>query len=377
MSRTRIALLSLLGVALVGAGVAWWLHTYERVEESIDLPRTREAVTNPLFGLRVALEKDGRRVRAWRRLDPAAMHLQPGDVVVYDGDLRSLPARAHGPLLDWVHRGGHLVVSVPPADAAFDALQRRRSGDGVHLRVELLDDLGVRVRRGSGDCLEAADALPSFCGERRFDAPAASRVRLRDSEGDVFARVPAGAGVVDVVSSLEFLDTDHLERTSNATLAHQLLAGDARTTAHLVHVTDVPSLWLTLIRRGWPVWAPLLLLLLGWLWARARRFGPLLPSPALERRSLLEHVAASGEHQWRYGRGDALYTAMREAFLARLRRRDPEAALLEGEAQVQRLVERMRLPASQVRDALRRPDPRDAKALVARIAFLVRMRNRL
>ena len=139
----------------------------------------------------------------------------------------------------------------------------------------------------------------------------------------------------------------------------------------------MPSLWRTLLRRGWPMWLPLALLLAGWLWARMRRFGPLLPSPALERRSLLEHVAASGQHQWRYGRGDVLFDAMRAAMLERLRRRDPQAAALDGEPQLVRLVERLKLPAASMRDALQRPDPRDAKAFVARIATLVRMRNRL
>lgn len=379
MSRARIALLSLAGAGLVAGVVAWWLHTYERVDERVDLPRTGEAATNPLFGLRVALEKDGRPVHAWRRLDLGAMQPGPRDVVLYDGDLRSLPERARAPLLDWVERGGHLVVAAPAADGAFDALTKPHGADAdaTHLPVPLLDDIGVRVRRGPGACLEAPDAGPLFCSARRFDAPPDARVRLGDPRGDVLARVPVGRGAVDVIASLDPFETDRLEQRGNAALAHQLLYGDPRGTVHLVHVSDVPSLWLTLLRRGWPVWLPLLLLLAGWLWARAPRFGPLLPSPALERRSLLEHVAASGEHQWRYGRADALYFAVREAFLARLRRRDPETAALDGEPQVQRLVERLRMPASQVREAMRRPDPRDAKAMVARVATLVRMRNRL
>lgn len=380
MSRARIAVIVIGIAALIAAGVAWWLHTYERYDEWVDLPRTGEAATNPLFGLRVALEKDGRRVHAWRRLDLGAMHPESNDVVLYDGDLRSLPADTRTRLLAWLRRGGHLVVAVPPPDGAFDALTPRRGGqaDATHIAVPLLDDVGIRVRRGSGRCVENADALPdAFCGARRFDAPAHARVRIGDEEGVVFARMPVGAGVLDVAASLDFLDTDSLQAARSRAFTQQLLAGDGRGTVHLVHVTDVPSLWGTLLRRGWPVWLPLLLALAGGLWARARRFGPMLPSPVLERRSLLEHVAASGEHDWRYGRADVLWRATHDAFLARLRRRDPEAAALGGEPQVQRLVERLRMPASQVRDALRRPDPRDAKALVARIATLVRMRNRL
>ena len=68
---------------------------------------------------------------------------------------------------------------------------------------------------------------------------------------------------------------------------------------------------------------------------------------------------------------------MREAFLARLRRRDPQAAMLAGEAQVERLAEKLRMPRADIVDALSPPDPRDARSLLARIVLLVRMRNRL
>ncbi|MGY3266546.1 DUF4350 domain-containing protein [Lysobacter sp. HA35] len=381
MKRLHI-LLIVLGAGPIVAVGAWWLHSYKRVDQWIDMPRTGEAASNPLFGLRVALEKDSRRVHAWRRLAPDAMHLAANDTVLYDGDVRSLSTPARSAVLDWVRRGGHLIVALPEPDAAFDAFTRRDAhlgGDAEHVDVPLLDDIGVRVRRGVGGCVDTEGAVPfDLCRTRRFDAPAGTSQHLGDAEGDVLARVRVGAGSVDVIGSLEFLTTDHLKSRANAAFADQLIAGgDPRGVVHLVHSTDIPSLWMTLLRRGWPVWLPLTLLLAGWLWARMRRFGPLIPSPALERRSLLEHVAASGEHHWRYGKADVLYAALLDAFHARLRRRDPQAAALQGHVQAVRLVERTGVPEAQIVDSLTPPDPRDAKALVARIATLVRMRNRL
>jgi hypothetical protein len=364
------------GLLLVAGVVAWWLHTYRRVEHWIDLPRTGEAARDPLFALRLALAYDGRRVRAWRRLDPAAMRPAPRDTILFDGDPRALPTPVRADLLGWVRDGGHLILAVPEPDAAGDAFDAARDGD--RLPVPLLDAIGLRVHRGRADCTDAQAMPASLCRARRFESPRGAVIRLGDAHGDMFARVPVGRGRVDVLASLDFAATDALKLPRNRDFAHQLIAGgDARGTVHLVHASAMPSLWRTLLRRGWPVWLPLALLLAGWLWARMRRFGPLLPAPALERRSLLEHVAASGQHQWRYGRADVLYDAMRASTLDRLRRRDPQAAALEGEPQLVRLVERLKLPATQLRDALQRPDPRDAKAFVARIATLVRMRNRL
>ena len=90
----RWTLLALLAAAVLGGLALWWLRTYERVSESVPLPRTGEAATDPLFALRLALEADGRRVRAWRRLDPDAMGLGPRDSLVLDGDPRAYSTTA-------------------------------------------------------------------------------------------------------------------------------------------------------------------------------------------------------------------------------------------------------------------------------------------
>ena len=365
------------GVLLIAGAVAWWLHAYHRVAHWVDLPRTGEAATDPLFALRLTLQAQGRTVIAARRLDPATMRLSPRDTVVFDGDPRALSPRVVGALHGWLRRGGHLVVAVPPPDPAADVFE---AGDARHLPVPLLEAFGVRVQRSAVKaCVRSTDLPAALCGARRFDAPAGTVQRIGDGAGDVVARVRVpGGGTLDVLASLRFLDTDVLEVRGQRALPAQLFtAGDPRGTVHLVHADAMPSLWRTLVTRGWPVWAPLALLLAGALWARMQRFGPRLPSPVPERRSLLEHVAASGRHQWRYGRAEALHRAVRDAFLARLRRRDPQAAALEGEVQIARLVERLGLPAASIRDALRPPDPRDAKSFVARIATLVRMGNRL
>jgi hypothetical protein len=381
--------LVVLGLALLGGGIAWWRHAYERVSETVDLPRTGEAATNPLFALRIALEKDGRRVRPWRRMDPDAMALGPRDSLVLDGDPRMLAGDDVDALLRWVRGGGYLVVATPAPEPAVDVLQRTRRAGASTLPVPLLDAVGVRTRLAPPACLDlrppGLSAHREFCEGRRFDAPPHARLRWGDDAGDAFARIPLGEGMVDVLAELDFLRTgerdqaaDGLQDCTHVALARQLVARmDRSGTVHLVHVAAMPSLWTWLLREAWRAWLPLALLLAGWLWARVRRFGPQIPSPARERRSLLEHVGASGEHQWRYGDGDRLFDAMRGAFLARLRRRDPHGAALAGKAQVEYLATRLRMPPAQIVDALTPPDPRDGRSLLARIALLVRMRNRL
>jgi len=257
--------------------------------------------------------------------------------------------------------------------------------------VPLFDELEIMAldQTFGGDCIalivaeakKSASPGVAFCGARRFTLvganPPHSWGDLRD--GYVFARLPRGEGSVDVLADLDFLGTDELKHTRNVALTRQLLAPNYRNgTTHLIYAAELPSLWTTLIKHSWMAWLPLLLALVAWLWRRMQRFGPLHPEPASERRSLLEHIVASGEHAYRYGYAHLLHAAARSAFLARLRRRDPQAAALEGEPQLALLAERFPdVSPSDIRDALATPIARDHTAFRTRIATLVRLINYL
>ncbi|CUI08396.1 DUF4350 domain-containing protein [Massilia antarctica] len=59
-------------------------------------------------------------------------------------------------------------------------------------------------------------------------------------------------------------------------------------------------------------------------WAAVRRFGPIVPAPKAERRSLLEHIDASGAWLWKADGGrQVLLDAARDDTLALIRRRAP------------------------------------------------------
>jgi hypothetical protein len=399
----RTVMLVLLGAVVLAGLTAWWLHTHERVERSIPMPRTGEARRNPLYALQVALQKDGIGVNSRRRLQllpegkEAIVPLQPRDTVVIYNDPRTLTRAEIDELLRWVSRGGHLIVRTPPMGLL-----------ATNAPVPLFAELQLMpLGRDAGECEEvkgtrAPPADPAaaraaalvgvedddyagqhflFCGDRRFTLvganPAHSWGDLKN--GYVFARLLRGSGSVDVLAGLDFLGSDGLAQPASFELARQLLQPNHREgTVHLVYAAQMPSLWATLIRHSWMAWAPLLLALVFWLWRRMQRFGPQFAAPALERRSLLEHITASGELAYRYGYAHLLYDAARHAFLARLRRRDPQAAALQGEPQLMLLAQRFPdVPASEIRDALLPPFANDHTAFRTRIATLIRLRNRL
>ncbi len=379
-TRWRTALIALAVLLLAGVAVMWFLRSYQRVCEQATLPAYGEPSFNPLFALRETLRRDDVDAETRRTLDLPAMHLQPRDTVLLLDDPRQLAPAQVEQLVDWVEYGGHLLLRMPKADDTLDGEQT------------LFDRFGIVPDEAAPRCqpwrVQGQEEHQEFCAGNRFTLGENARAELRwgDTRDDTlaYARLRYGTGRVDVLADMDFLRNGKDEKdTGLRDLPHRDLArlvlapnyGKGR--MHLVYAAEAPSLWRTVLQRGWPIWLPLLLALLAWLWMRAQRFGPLLPSPRQERRSLLEHVRASGEHLHRYGKSPLLYDAVRQSFLARLRRRAPLAAALTGDAQLQAIADHLHLPLERVRLALQVPPSRDAAALRDRIALLIQMRNQL
>lgn len=385
-------LLIVLGLPVICVPLAiLFLRTHERVTHTEHLPPQGEASYNALYVLGQALRADGITVQSRPRLDLTRMPLEPGDTVVLLQDSGEVPAPAVTELMAWVAKGGHLIVRTPPTG-------KDSAGNGP-----LLDALGVDSEGYESYCqrfhVRDDPQHVEFCNGRRFSAEPPAGVTLERGWGDdhdlVFARLRHGQGRIDVLADMAFMHgkgrpnptvppnaanafVDGLHDKAHRDLTRYVLAPNyGKGTMWLVYASRPPSLWNRVFYLGWPVWAPLLLALLGWLWQRAQRLGSELPSPAAERRSLLEHIRASGEHLLRFGKAPLLYDAVRGAFLARLRRRSPTAAALTGEAQVHAIAAVLQWSHERVRTALTPPASHDVAGLRDRIRLLIQMRTLL
>ena len=185
----------------------------------------------------------------------------------------------------------------------------------------------------------------------------------------MFARLHHGQGKVSVLADMEFMRgevdspaarlasaagkaSDGLHDLSHRDLTRYLLDPNYGKGAFwLVYASRPPSLWARLFYQGWPLWAPLLLALLGWLWARSQRFGSLLPSPVLERRSLLEHVRASGELLLRFGHGAPVRRRARPVPASPAAARTGSRCL-DGAPRDQAIAELLKWPQGRVASAL-------------------------
>jgi len=379
--RARNALIAVLALLLGAVVLVWFLHNYERVSRQVPLPAYGEPTYNDLFALRETLRRDGNKAETQRQLNLATTGLQPGDTVLMLDDPRKLsPAQVEG-LLDWVEFGGHLLLRAPAADEDTDSED-----------TGLLPRLGVVPSAVDARCqhwnVPGQEPHQEFCQGNRFRLDGSTRAERRwgDAQDDTlaWARLRYGLGRVDVLAQMDFLlngkneyDTG-LRDVPHRDLTRLLLAPNyGKGTTYLIYAMEMPSLWKTIYKRGWPIWVPLLLALLGWLWMRCQRFGAELPSPRGDRRSLLEHVRASGEHLHRHGKAPLLYDAVRQTLLKRLRLRAPIAAALSGDSQAQAIADHLQWPVARVKTALQVPPSRDDTALRERIRLLIQMRNLL
>jgi len=376
MNKVVFHFLKIMGFLLLTCGLLACRR--EVIEEKIPVPGYGEPTWNPLYVLRESLIAEGIAAQSRRTLDLAEMKLQPHDTLVFMGDVRELSRKQQTELLRWVQSGGHLIMEAPQwQPLPFNAV--------------LLQHIGLTSSDNYSRCY-TYNGEYLLCSAQRFtiDNPSQAEVYWTDTADNaaVWARIPQGKGRIDILGSLDFMNNGlgrgnlwpgfGLHNKTHRLLTRQVLAPNyGRGTIHLVFARNVPSLWKQLAQRGWPVWLPWLLALVAGLWMGSQRFGSLLPAPVAQRRSLLEHVRASGHYLYRYHQAQPLYQAIRASFMQHLKRRTPWLALQSGEAQIAAIARHLQRPSQQVRYALSTPDTDDKFGFYERIRLLIDMRNHL
>lgn len=378
----------LLGLLLVTAGAALLLLAgrllFEPVDEEVERGFRGPAAANRLLALERLLGELG--VPAVRR--EGFSRLPPADhVLLVSADPRSLGPAGAARLLSWAEDGGHLVV-VPT---------RRDVGD------PLIAPLGIAVLRKSEEEDEKEnEAEPAEAGSeaakeaepaeeepeptlrellRRSRRPPPRLVLLPGTEaldeerldgGVVRVAVAHGRGRVTVLNDPGPLTNRGLETPGRPSFAWRTLAPSGPPAgAWLIDRDRRPSPWALLAGRAGPATAALAALIAAWLWKASARFGPLLPAPEAERRSLAEHLRASGRWLWSRGARPPLLEAVRTALRRRLTRgqdEDLEEAALRAAAE-------LGLPPAEVRRALTLRSPADRHDFARAVRVLETLRR--
>jgi hypothetical protein len=314
-------------VVLVGSlFAAWFFTSHEKVEVEEWVGYRGDARVNPWFAAELLVRELGHESESKPELTPEEWMPPETDTLI----VRLTQSLAAGPesyyLLEWANEGGHLVLLGPELVM----------GEGDDTLVQL--GLGLRIARSEihETMAKQQDAQNDFVAELAGDYGLG--VYINDArlevvnEGQHFdvirhfgeivaARQQRGDGFVSVVANARRFNNDAIGSGDNARLFADVVLGDIEPgKVWLIFRTRLTPLW-RLIWQAAPylvISAVLIVLLL--LWSALPAFGPNIVAGADERRSILEHIYASGLFVWKHGGPFSLQESATEALV-----RDAEA----------------------------------------------------
>ncbi|MFC1749967.1 DUF4350 domain-containing protein [Pseudomonadota bacterium] len=340
-------------MAIVG-GCLWFFATYEQVEETVHTPPGKEARLNPYLAAERFLKKNNVAVQSTggsKLLDT----LPPTSDTIVLANHRNAgvitPERAEA-LHNWIADGGHLITV---AHSLWDE-------DSESSADSLLDEYGVRQYKHDYSEEDIEEILPlntQFAGKGEtltlsflpqyylvdFDETTYTGLEAQQ-EGYHLVQIAIYNGILTVVSDDTLWRNKKIGKHDHALFFHNLIQASAVTDAEepptvwIVHDLEFPSLVQLVWNKAPATVLITTLLLIFSLWAAYNRFGPPLRQENRIRRSLIEHLDASGQHHWRHDGGDYLLAMLREQLTHLIEKHHPHWQQLSVDQQMNWLSKR-------------------------------------
>ncbi len=223
----------------------------------------------------------------------------------------------------------------------------------------------------------AAYALDLDAGRRKLiSLPDAAAPLWGDEDSDTVRLYQEGKGRIVMLAD-DFFNNEELRNHDHGELL-MALAALHRSSNTVMIVKNLDALpWHVLLWRHYSMALLALAAFLALLvWRALRRFGPLLPQPSLERRSLMEHIDASGAWLWKAPDGrQVLLDAARDDALSVIRRRTPALFRLPPQQLGAALARLCDLPEDQVEQALHQAAAPTPLHFTRQIRILQELRN--
>jgi len=356
--------------AAIGLGAIWFLLNFEQVPAREWVGMSGEARRNPFLALERLAERMGMPAHEVRSLAELA-RLPPRGVLLLPQPRGELARRERARLLDWAANGGNLVIEAEPAivpDPLLDMLEVRRTA--------------VRI---SGPRKPVEIAWPGAARPLRAELPAwlvleakAPRFAAGSKDSAVMLQIAHGKGLVTVINDFTFLQNSAIGKRDHAELGWRVVSGGGPASVLLVFNNPERLSLTRWLRANAPaVLGAAALLLVLWLWRVAPRFGPIAPDAERTRRSLLDHLRASGRFLWNAGQRKELAESAREVALRRVSRANPDFASLSASERAARLTNSFGLAPEDVQLLLAPRSPRTIPEFVRGIRVLQMIHERL
>jgi hypothetical protein len=364
-------------IALVVALAAWWFFAnFERRTDTVEMGFQGEARRNPLLALQRFLEASGDTVQSIESLSRLRTMPDTSSALLVPTQRYDLGPQRSEQLHEWVEHGGHLIVvareRIGDVQRASDPLLDRY---GIELTVDEEPDDGIgqdaEFEDGAKGDAHGSDETPSVevtvdTGTEPYRVAFSPhrRVLLNNDSvepnwwvgqgyGAHLVELAVGDGHLTVLSDAAFLNNPMIGEFDHAAFALRLLhVRDGLRNIVLVYRDDMPNLVSVLWRWAWSVLVSGAILLVAWLWSASRRFGPIVADPPLSRRSLREHIQASGRFLWHHGHRDLLIDAARQAMHRRIQQRHPTWRAFAQDELARCVAEATSMPIAEVQWAM-------------------------
>lgn len=429
MRFTRAKAFLVLGLAVAVFGGFWLYENFEMQEIRYPASLEGAAVRNDLLAAERFTGALGAHVESGFGFHRPPGGTPSGSVLVLPTTRRTMTPRQREELMRWIEAGGHLVAvtytlegEAAREDALLSALGVRQfhteEGRKYAPREEAQEDEAedeesaqrARDRRRERERrdLERKSVLRNLLAPSRncetvsesgvraprFPVPGSAlsvcfhpwyRLESRDpplwrvasSHGVHALAVARGKGMVTVLADYEFMTNREIAKADHAVMLAAILgfAGEGAKPRQVMFVPreDMADIFSLTWRYAWPVVVALLVWLALALWRHGTRFGPLAPTRTLARRSLAEHVRASGEFLWRHGEAMHLWRATLASTRRRLDRSVPASMHADHEHYLRALEQRSGVEAKHIGQALdsnHAPPPEKFPTIIATLEIL-------
>lgn len=363
----------LLGIVLLTLFVWGAYKLYQRLElveteEKITLKG--EATKNPLYAARIFLNRMGIPASSKQSLQGLKALPETDTLLIISSKRSTLSRQGTDDLYAWVNNGGHLIA-LTTVDYDFSDYEMEDEDEKIPSSDPLQALLGVRTgERVSvfGKKTQFKIALKDvkhpleLQGESFYPIESLSGFSSDDEiikiKNEAFIlRRHIGKGMITLVADLDFINNRNIRKADHAEILWQLAHGlDIPENVWLIHNDEVPALWRLLWKHAWALIVSLTLMFVLWLYRAAHRFGPMIPKASEDRRSLLEHINASGNFYWKHQQKAKLIASTREALNQRLAITHPGWKQLSNAEKVAQLAARLERPQEEIQQLLFDPN---------------------
>lgn len=308
---------------------------------------------------------------------------QDSDAIVLSESDVAISQKLSDSLLDWVERGGYLIVATTSSGSEAD-----------YRANSLLNTLGIDVywlNDLDGDfALNTYDNTPTSITtdldysievnletEYRISVPEGQELHYTagDEEGYTFVQLQRGQGYITLLTDVEIWNNFQITDYDNVLLLTSLL-GDIDIVYMMV--PKERAHWFTLLFTFAPYFIVIgIALMFAVMWRKAVRFGAVQHIAGKENVVFSQHIKAAGQFYWDNKQQKVLLDSVRLSILQALIRRWPTVNLADQKRQIHLLSELSGWSKEVIQELVFGNTPQSEAQFTKRVTGLQQLRNML